>query len=182
MRINSGNFKYRKITLPEDIRPTTEKVREAVFSMVMATVPGANVLDLFAGSGILGLEALSRGASHCWFNELDRRHTAIIRSNIEHCGAEAVSTVYNKDFRKCLRTLKSQMDLILLDPPYQSGYYREALEIIDEEDLLSDDGVIVAEHLYANPLEEQYGKLLKIKEKKYGTIGVDLFVKGGQDR
>lgn len=73
MRINTGRFKYRKIEVPESARPTTEKVREAVFSMLIGRIKGATVLDLFAGSGSLGLEALSRGAEYCVFNEVNRK-------------------------------------------------------------------------------------------------------------
>ena len=85
MRINAGDYKFRKIELPADIRPTTEKVREAICSMVMPSIPGANVLDLFAGSGVLGLELLSRGAGHCRFNDCSRKHVAIVQENIDHC-------------------------------------------------------------------------------------------------
>lgn len=177
MRINSGIYKFRKIQLPADIRPTTEKVREAIFSMVMNTVPDANVLDLFAGSGVLGLEALSRGARHCWFNDLDRKHVAILQENISNCKAEEVSSVSNKDFRRCLTSLEEEMNLILLDPPYRSGFYQEAIETIVEKGLLAEDGVIVAEHLYEIPLPEEISGLKRIKSKKYGTIGVDIYVK-----
>ena len=177
MRINSGIYKFRRIQLPEDIRPTTEKVREAIFSMVMSTVPDANVLDLFAGSGVLGLEALSRGASHCWFNDLARKHVAIVQENIANCKAESVSTVSNKDFRRCITSLNQEMDLILLDPPYRSGFYEEAIEMIMDNGLLAEDGVIVAEHLYEIPLPEEIAGLTRIKSKKYGTIGVDIYVR-----
>ena len=176
MRINAGNYKFRKIVLPEDIRPTTEKVREAICSMVMDHIPGANVLDLFAGSGVLGLEALSRGAAHCWFNDLSRKHIAFVRENIANCRAESVSSVSNKDFRKCLASLTEPMDIILLDPPYRDGLYEEALEKIMEYQLLAEDGVIVAEHLYELPLPEEIAGLKRIKLKKYGTIGVDIYI------
>lgn len=181
MRINAGNYKFRRIILPEDIRPTTEKVREAIFSMTMAHIQNANVLDLFAGSGVLGLEALSRGASHCWFNDLSRRHVAIIRENIVNCKAESVSSVSNKDFRKCLASLKKPMDLILLDPPYRDGFYEEALEKIMEYDILAEGGLIVAEHLYELSLPEEIAGLKRIKAKKYGTIGVDIYQRDLQD-
>lgn len=87
MKIVAGEYKYRKIEIPEGIRPTTEKVREAVFSMINFNVPGAKVLDLFAGSGSLGLEALSRGADICWFNEGDRANFRVLKRNSENCKA-----------------------------------------------------------------------------------------------
>ena len=90
MKITSGKYKYRKLEVPRGIRPTTEKVREAVFSMIQPWLPGAAVLDLFAGSGAMGLEALSRGASFCWFCEANRANQKILAANIEGCGAETL--------------------------------------------------------------------------------------------
>lgn len=175
MRITSGRYKYRNITLPEDIRPTTGRVREAIFSMVMPILSDANVLDLFAGSGALGLEALSRGAAHCWFNDSSRQHVTIIQKNVENCQAMEFATITGKDFRRCLYSLRKPMDLILLDPPYHSGHYEEAFRIIAQEKLLSPGGQIVAEHLYNIPLSEELYGFRRINNKKYGTIGVDIY-------
>lgn len=176
MRINAGDYKFRRIVLPEDIRPTTEKVREAICSMVMSYIPDANVLDLFAGSGVLGLEVLSRGARHCWFNDSSRRHVSIVKENVENCCAQEKATLSTKDFRKCLDSLHEKMDLIILDPPYRSGYYEEAIEKIAERELLDREGIIVAEHLYEISLPEEIAGFKRIKAKKYGTIGVDLYI------
>lgn len=176
MRINAGDYKFRRIVLPEDIRPTTEKVREAICSMVMNYIPDANVLDLFAGSGVLGLEVLSRGARHCWFNDSSRRHVSIVKENVENCCAQEKATFSTKDFRKCLDSLHEKMNLIILDPPYRSGYYEEAIEIIAERELLDQEGIIVAEHLYEISLPEEIAGFKRIKAKKYGTIGVDLYI------
>lgn len=176
MRINAGDYKFRRIVLPEDIRPTTEKVREAICSMVMSHIPDANVLDLFAGSGVMGLELLSRGAKHCWFNDSSRRHVSIVKENVENCRAQEKASLTTKDFRKCLESLHDTMDLIILDPPYRSGYYEEAIEKIADLELLDREGVIVAEHLYEISLPEEIAGFKRIKEKKYGTIGVDLYI------
>ena len=175
MKINSGRFKYRKLEIPESARPTTEKVREAVFSMLMGRVEGATVLDLFAGSGSLGLEALSRGAEYCVFNEGDRKNYKILRNNIENCKAEEISSSYNNDFRKALVLANREFDIIFIDPPYREGYYGEVFELIEEYGLLADEGVIVVEHLNDNSLSDNYGSFVKTKEKRYGTIGVDFF-------
>ena len=177
MRINAGDYKFRKIELPADIRPTTEKVREAICSMVMPSIPEANVLDLFAGSGVLGLELLSRGAGHCRFNDCSRKHVAIVQENIDHCKANDKATVSTMDFRQCLDSLQENIDLIILDPPYRAGYYEEAIEKIMENDLLAEGGLIVAEHLYEETLPEEIAGLKKMKEKKYGTIGVDIYTR-----
>ena len=175
MRINSGKYKYRKILLPDDIRPTTEKVREAVCSMIYEHIPGARVLDLFAGSGAIGLELLSRGADHCVFNELDRGHLKILKENIRNCGADNCSEVRSGDFRRFLVAAEQPFDIIYVDPPYASGYYEEVMELIVRNELLAEDGVVIAEHLYNNELSDTYGELVRIRQKKYGTIGIDVF-------
>ena len=175
MRINSGRFKYRKLEIPESARPTTEKVREAVFSMLIGKVEGATVLDLFAGSGSLGLEALSRGAEFCVFNEGDRKNYKILKNNIENCKAEEISSTYNNDFRKALILANREFDIIFVDPPYREGYYSEVFELVEEYGLLADGGVIVAEHLNDNELSDNMLSFSRTKHKRYGTIGVDFF-------
>ena len=175
MRINSGRFKYRKLEIPESARPTTEKVREAVFSMLIGRVEGATVLDLFAGSGSLGLEALSRGAEFCVFNEGDRKNYKILKNNIENCKAEEISSTYNNDFRKALILANREFDIIFVDPPYREGYYGEVFELVEEYGLLADGGVIVAEHLNDNELSDNMLSFSRTKHKRYGTIGVDFF-------
>ena len=180
MRITSGEYKYRKLIIPNGIRPTTEKVREAIFSMTAAWMNGASVLDLFAGSGALGLEALSRGAEHCYFAELSRANNKILLSNIGECGAGDKSTVYNADFQTALAKLgdlKITLDVVFMDPPYEElDYYEKAMLLIQEYELLDEGSLVVAEHLYDNKLCDTYGNLHKIKEKRYGSIGVDVFI------
>ena len=175
MRINSGRFKYRKLEIPESARPTTEKVREAVFSMLIGKVEGATVLDLFAGSGSLGLEALSRGAEFCVFNEGDRKNYKILKNNIANCKADEISSTYNNGFRKALILANREFDIIFVDPPYREGYYGEVFELVEEYGLLADGGVIVAEHLNDNELSDNILGFSRTKHKRYGTIGVDFF-------
>lgn len=175
MRINSGRFKYRKLEIPESARPTTEKVREAVFSMLIGKVEGATVLDLFAGSGSLGLEALSRGAEFCVFNEGDRKNYKILKNNIANCKADEISSTYNNDFRKALILANREFDIIFVDPPYREGYYGEVFELVEEYGLLADGGVIVAEQLNDNELSDNILGFSRTKHKRYGTIGVDFF-------
>ena len=182
MKITSGKYKYRNIEIPAGIRPTTEKVREAVFSMIMQWLPDAEVLDLFAGSGAMGLEALSRGAAKCTFVELNRRNQKILTSNISNCGAGSEAVVIGGDFESALtgmhnRKEKTVFDIVIIDPPYEkTDYYVTAMMKLQEYDLINEGSVVVCEHLYDNRLLDTYGKLAKIKEKKYGTIGVDLFL------
>ena len=177
MKITSGEFKYRNIEVPRDIRPTTEKVREAIFSMVRDWIPDAVVIDLFAGSGAMGLEALSRGAAKCYFNEVNRQNHKILLSNIANCRAEDRAVTTNKDYKICLAGINETADLVIIDPPYaELDYYSEAFEILQERGIIENGSVVVAEHLYTNVLDENYGHLFKLKEKKYGSIGVDVFI------
>ena len=162
MKITSGKYKYRNIEVPRGIRPTTEKVREAVFSMLMQWLPDAEVLDLFAGSGAMGLEALSRGAAKCTFVEMNRQNHRVLMSNIAKLSGKKEKPVF---------------DIVILDPPYEkTDYYATAMEKLQEPGLVDEGSVVVCEHLYDNKLSDTYGKLVKFKEKKYGTIGVDLFI------
>ena len=181
MKITSGKYKYRNIEIPKGIRPTTEKVREAVFSMINAWIPDAEVLDLFAGSGAMGLEALSRGAARCTFVESNRPNQRVLLANIDNCGAGDVSRLIGRDFTAALSELsgtakKSRFDVVIIDPPYEkTEYYDTALRLLQEYELIDDASIVVCEHLYDNKLLDTYGNLQKVKEKKYGTIGVDVF-------
>lgn len=176
MKITSGIYKYRNVEIPKGIRPTTEKVREAVFSMIRDWLPGAIVLDLFAGSGAMGLEALSRGASKCYFNEINRQNYKVLASNVANCKADEASILENLDFKSCISNKKEMLDIIIMDPPYEEvSYYETAMRLLEENDLVEEGSIVVAEHVYNNKLLETYGNFSKIKEKKYGTIGVDVF-------
>ena len=182
MKITSGKYKYRNIEVPRGIRPTTEKVREAVFSMIMQWLPDAEVLDLFAGSGAMGIEALSRGAAECTFVEANRQNQRVLISNITNCGAGSEAVVIGKDFEAALTEIsgkkeKAVFDIVIIDPPYEkTDYYVTAMTKLQELGLVDEGSVVVCEHLYDNKLSDTYGKLSKIKEKKYGSIGVDLFL------
>lgn len=180
MKITSGKYKYRNIELPKGIRPTTGKVREAVLSMVMPWIEGAAVMDMFAGSGSLGLEALSRGAAHCYFSESSRASSKVLISNIAECGAGGESTVYNCDYQSAITKLGAlgiTLDIVFMDPPYDElPYYEKGMMILQEEGLLDEGSLVVAEHLYDNKLSDTYGFLHRIKEKRYGSIGVDVFI------
>ena len=181
MKITSGRFKYRNIEVPAGIRPTTEKVREAVFSMIAAWIPDAQVLDMFAGSGAMGLEALSRGAARCTFIEAGRRNQKVLQSNIDNCGAGDISRLIGRDYAAALAEIsggkdRTVFDVVIIDPPYEkTDYYDSAMDLLQEYGLINDASIVVCEHLYDNKLLDTYGKLQKIKEKKYGTIGVDVF-------
>jgi len=180
MKISSGKYKYRNIELPKGIRPTTGKVREAVISMVMPWLEGAMVMDMFAGSGALGLEALSRGAAHCYFSEASRANSRVLISNISECEAGECSTVFNSDYQAAISkvgSLGTTLDVVFMDPPYEElSYYEKGMNMLQDERLLDEGSLVVAEHLYDNKLSDTYGFLHRIKEKRYGNIGVDVFI------
>lgn len=179
MRIIAGDYKGRRLYSPLDnkIRPTTDKVKEAIFSILNSHVElvGSNVCDLFAGTGNLGLEALSRGAEHCWFGDSSRDSLKLLRENISYCRAEDYSTVLAGDFRKVLGRMNTPCDIFLLDPPYNKGLLPECFEIIRREGLLAEGGVIVAEHRREEVLPEQLADYVKIKERKYGTVVISIY-------
>lgn len=177
MRIIAGDYKGRRLYSPPDdkIRPTTDKVKEAVFSILTGYIYEANVLDLFAGTGNLGLEALSRGARHCWFGDSSRDSIRLLKENISYCRAEEKATVLQGDFRRVLQRLGEPMDVILLDPPYDGNLLPECFELIGEQGLLAEGGLIVAEHRREEKLAEEMGGFELIKERKYGTVVVSIY-------
>lgn len=177
MRIISGDFKGRRLFAPKDsrIRPTTDKVKESIFSMVAPYLEDAVVIDLFSGTGNMGLEAISRGASRCYFGDKSRESLDLTRQNIAHCKAQDKSVPILGEYEYVLKKIKEHADLIILDPPYQEGLMEDCLELISALSLLSEDGVIVAEHGAKENLPEELAGFTKIKEKTYGTIAISIY-------
>ncbi len=171
MRIVAGNLRGRKIDAPEGktTRPTTDKVREAVFNALgsLSAIEDARVVDLYAGSGALGIEALSRGAAHCTFIESDRKAVAAIKANIEHLGVEPISTVVAGDvFANLART--SDADVVLADPPYEFSQWQELLDAVAKK-CDNPDVVMVVES--DKPLENIEGWDIT-RSKRYGGTWV----------
>ena len=185
MRVIAGKYKGRKLNSPEDssVRPTTDKAKEALFSILTNEIYGARVLDLFAGSGGLGIEALSRGATYCLFADSSRRSLDLIRSNIAHCEIEEPTRVAAGDYAKILRNLARRIedgieepfDIILLDPPYDAGYMDKAFALIAEGGILAPDGTIVAEHRKHEELPEDLHGFTKTKERRYGVVKLSIY-------
>lgn len=177
MRIIAGDFKGRRLHTPKDnrIRPTTDKVKESIFSMVAPYLEDAVVIDLFSGTGNLGLEAISRGAKRCYFGDKSRESIALTKQNIAYCKQEDNTVTILGDFDYVLRRIPEKADLILLDPPYMHGLMNDCFSIISELSLLSENGVIVAEHGLDKPLDDEIHGFIKIKEKRYGKISVSIY-------
>ncbi len=147
MRIISGTARGRKLKEPQgkDTRPTTDKVKESLFNIIQFELEGRRVLDLFAGTGQLGLEALSRGAEHCTFVDQRRESVTLVKENIKLCRFEERSQVVLGEAQTFLRSCRERFDVILLDPPYQTNLLEQCVEKIARFDILREHGIIVCE-------------------------------------
>ena len=152
MRVITGTARGRRLKeLPgTETRPTTDRVKEAVFSIIQFDIEGRTVLDLFAGTGQLGIEALSRGARHADFVDQSRSAAALVRENLALCRLEDRGTVHQGDALAFLAAARQGYDLIFLDPPYGTGLLQKALEAVQRFDLLREGGILVCE----SPLDE----------------------------
>ena len=169
MRVTAGKFKGRVLEQNkfDHIRPTADMVKQAIFNKIAFLVPGARVLDLFCGTGALGIEALSRGADEVVFVDKDFRSVALTRQNLAKLGVQA--QVVKSDYLNALKYFKGlgkTFDIILLDPPYQSGVYQSCLEAICEYQLLEKGGMIVCEQ--SKDLSFDFSLFNLESEKLYG--------------
>ena len=177
MRIISGEARGRKLKdLPGlDTRPTTDKVKESIFNIVQFDVEGRRVLDLFAGTGQLGIEALSRGAAFCDFVDNAPAALKVVRSNIKICGFEERSACHGEDFSAFLAQNRGKYGLIFLDPPYASGNLERALERITAIDIVAGNGIIVCESPAGHALPEISAPYERGREYRYGKIKFTLY-------
>ena len=168
MKVSAGIYKGRKLVENkyEHIRPTADLVKQALFNTIAIKLSGARVLDLFAGTGALGIEALSRGAQEVVFVDKDNRSVKLIKQNLDSLDVEA--QVLCKDFSLAIKLLSGrQFDIILIDPPYKKGLYEKVLSLIEEGKLLADGGVIVCEHAKEDKIDPLTFEITN--EKRYGT-------------
>lgn len=181
MRIIAGDKRGIKLeTLPgESVRPTLERVKEAVFSSIQFQLPGATILDLFAGSGQMGLEALSRGASRCVLVDTNPQSIDLIRVNAKHCQLFPQCTVVCMDALSFLKTTKDTFDIIFLDPPYHKDTIQELLPLL--EHVVADNGIVLCESEHATLLPQQIGDLLLKKQYKYGIVSISRYQKNTLD-
>ncbi|MCE5333903.1 MAG: 16S rRNA (guanine(966)-N(2))-methyltransferase RsmD [Desulfobacteraceae bacterium] len=180
MRIIAGAFRGRGLRTPKDekIRPTTDKVREAIFSMIASYVPEARVLDLFAGTGAMGLEALSRGAEVAFFVDRSAEAARLIRENITICGALDRARVIREDALSAVRRLASKgerFDIVFADPPYGKGLIDDILEII--ETVAAPKALFVAEQHAKDEPPRPSDVWEKYRERRYGDTLIELFLR-----
>ncbi|MCD7948398.1 MAG: 16S rRNA (guanine(966)-N(2))-methyltransferase RsmD [Oscillospiraceae bacterium] len=176
MRVISGARRGKRLKeLPGlETRPTTDRVKESIFNIIQFDIPGRNVLDLFAGTGQMGIEAISRGATRATFVDLRRDAVAVIGENLTATGFAPAATVVQEDALNFLRACRQKFDVIFLDPPYSSNLLENALKSITDIDIVSENGIIICEHSLDYRLPELPHPYLWGKAYRYGKIQVTL--------
>ena len=179
MRVITGKARGIALKTPTGMatRPTADRVKEALFSIIQFDVPAAKVLDLFGGTGQLGIEALSREARSAVF--VDEREDAcrLIRENLKRTKLEQYAKVIRSDYMACLRTCKEKFDIIFLDPPYAEVFLENSLKMITEIDILHSGGIIVTERPVGKDLLWDFPGFSRSKDYKYGNTMVTIFRK-----
>ena len=175
MRVIAGRFKGRRLKAPtwEGLRPTSDKLRETLFNVLAPRIDGARVFDGYAGTGAVGIEALSRGAAHVTFVDEDRRATALVAANIDGCGATGGYTIETGDVESALRTSALAFDVIWLDPPYETASV-DALEAA--ANVLAPGGVVVLERATRREPDVP-DSLTRIRDVKSGDSTLTFFAR-----
>lgn len=177
MRIISGKYKGRILEGYNMVgtRPTMDRVKESLIAMIQSKIKNSVCLDLFAGSGSIGLELLSNGASSCYFVDNNKKVIDTIRKNINKIKVEENTYLILSDFNKALKNFKEQklkFDIIFLDPPYKNNYIKECLKLIEDCELLNKDGIVICEYEF-----EKFESNLKVyKDKKYGSKNIIIYI------
>jgi 16S rRNA (guanine(966)-N(2))-methyltransferase RsmD len=180
VRVIAGSAKGRRLATIRALalRPTADRVREALFNILGVRIEGAAILDLFAGSGAVGLEALSRGARQAMFVEVHEPACRLIEKNLRLCGLYAQATVWCDGVPKVLTVLKRRgrtFDLIFLDPPYRSTLAEDTLQLLGDGRLLSAAGQVIAEHFFKRELSERFGGLRRVRMARSGDVALSFY-------
>lgn len=182
LRIIAGRSKGRILESIKgrNTRPTSDKVKEAIFNIIQIRIPNSLVLDLFAGTGNLGLEALSRGASKAIFIDRDINAVKTIRKNCYNLGYQEQVEIYRNDAARGLTELSKRdilFDIVFMDPPYAKGYEESLLQGIYEADILHNDAIVIVEHDSKTILPDRIAELCRYDFRKYGGTGVSFYRK-----
>ena len=175
MRVITGSARGRRLETieGEDVRPTTDRIKEAVFSIIQFETEGRAFLDLFAGSGQMGIEALSRGAKAAYFVDNSKKSLDTVKRNLKTTRLEQGAKVFAMDYQSFLAMNGERFDIAFLDPPYKTGVLQKALELVPEH--MNETGVIITE----NPLDEEilsnYGNFVLDRQYRYGKIKISTF-------
>ncbi|WP_366460867.1 16S rRNA (guanine(966)-N(2))-methyltransferase RsmD [Flintibacter hominis] len=184
MRVISGSARGRRLKELQgmDTRPTTDKVKESLFNIIQFEIEGRRVLDLFGGTGQLGIEALSRGADHCTFVDMRKEAAALIRENLRLTGLSERSRVVQGDALSFLSSCGEKFDVILLDPPYHTELLEKSVERITEFDILREHGIMICESAAERELPALPPPYEGGREYRYGKIRLTVCRRAGSDR
>lgn len=177
MRVITGIAKGKKLKpLPSmDVRPTTDRVKEAIFSAIQFDIEGRVFLDLFAGSGQMGIEALSRGAKFAYFVDNSNDSVKICNENVKTAGFEGVSQVLRRDADAFLSSCNEKFDIAFLDPPYKAGLLETSALKVTEK--MKDSGIIICEHPLGEVLPEEFNGFTLFRDYRYGKICISIYKK-----
>ena len=179
MRVITGKARGVQLKTPEGMqtRPTADRVKEALFSIINFDIPGAKVLDLFGGTGQVGSEALSRGAASAVFVDAREDSCKLIRENLKRTKLEQDAKVIRSDYLDYLNRCREQYNIIFLDPPYAEVFLENAIKKITEIDILQSDGIIVAERPLGKELPWEFEGFTRSKDYKYGKVLLTIYRK-----
>ncbi len=179
MRVITGKARGVNLKTPEGLatRPTADRVKEALFSVINFDIPNARVLDLFGGTGQLGIEALSRGAASAVFVDAGEPACKLIKENLRRTKLEDRAVVVRADYMDYLRRCKERFDIIFLDPPYAEVFLENSIKCITEIDILQSGGIIVCERPLGKELPWEYPAFTRSKDYKYGKTLITLYRK-----
>ena len=179
MRVISGKSRGVRLKTPagSETRPTADRVKEAMFSIIQFDLPGAKVLDLFGGTGQLGIEAISRGAGKAVFVDHSQQACKLIADNLRLAHMENDGRVIRGDYMTFLKNSKEKFDIIFLDPPYAEVFLENALKLITEIDILQSNGIIVAECPFGKELPWEFAGYSRSKDYKYGNTMLVIYRK-----
>jgi len=180
LRVIAGEYRGRRLDRIEgmDIRPTTDMVKESLFNILGAAVIDSVFLDLFGGTGGIGIEALSRGAKHVVFIDSSIKSVKVLKGNLERLDIKNNVEVFNTDYSTAVSKLHKfgkEFDIIFIDPPYSVGIAQDALKQINEHPILSQSGLIIVEHDTKDEMPESLGKLYMYRSKQYGNTALSFY-------
>ncbi len=182
MRVIAGKYRGRRLRAPhgQDVRPTSDRLRETLFNIIAPQIEGSRFLDICAGSGAVGIEALSRGAASVTFIDSSRRACAVIESNLAALAVTSNATIINRDAVAALKRMsgdEAKFDIIFFDPPYASEIYSQVMRELAAGHLLAPDALVITEHRAKSPPEAVYGGLKIYREVKQGESALAFYAR-----
>ena len=178
MRILGGALRGRRVAGPSgtSTRPTAGRVKAALFNILSDRIPGARFLDLYAGTGLIGIEALSRGAGHVTFVESNPASSRVVKSNLRHCGYAHLADVRAVTASRFLKQpLQQPYDIVFVDPPYEAVEESTVLPLLGGGAIIGTNGVVVIEHFHKVPLPVQVGRLVFVKSYRHGDTILSVY-------